>query len=468
MAVESISLSTLNGMIREATREAFPDSIWLVAEIHEMHINRSGHCYLELIEKSAANDQIVAKSRATIWSYKYRMLRSYFESTTGSGFQQGIKVLVKVDVEFHELYGFSLNISDIDPSYTMGDLAMKRQEVIRRLKSAGIMDMNRELFLPEVPQRIAVISSETAAGYGDFMGSLMNNSYGFVFSVSLFPAVVQGEAAEGSIISALEKIFLMDHLYDLVVLIRGGGSQSDLDCFNSYDLAMNIAQFPLPVITGIGHERDETIADMVAHQSLKTPTAVAEFLIDKMLGFSEKLGRLQDRFTENIRWIIQKENTYLQQKGSDLNHLAQHRMVIEKHSVKEFQNRLKSSSRAIIREMINITNEYSSKIKYEWKGLYNHWTRDLRSLEERRRRSVAEGFSSGHETLRNLERSLELLKPEKVLARGYSITYAGGKVVKSVKKVKPGSLLETRLADGRVESTIEKIEPSEDHHKKKR
>jgi len=210
MAAESTTLSALNGIIRETLQREFPETVWVVAEINELNINRTGHCYMELVEKSETDDHIVAKSRATIWSSRFRMLRPYFESTTGARLQPGIKVLLKAGVSFHELYGLSLNITDIDPSYTMGDMEMKKREVIAKLKAAGIMEMNRELELTLVPQRIAVISSETAAGYGDFMDSLLNNSSGFGFSVTLFPAIVQGEAAERSIIGALEQVYSAD------------------------------------------------------------------------------------------------------------------------------------------------------------------------------------------------------------------------------------------------------------------
>lgn len=454
MAVDSITLSALNRQIRDATQQAFPAPVWVVAEILELHINRSGHCYIELIEKSETDNKIIAKSRATVWAFKFRILRPYFESTTGSQLQAGIKVLLRAEVSFHELYGLSLNVTDIDPGYTMGDLARKKKEVLDKLEAAGVMHMNRDIPLAEVPQDIAVISSETAAGFGDFMDSLVNNSYGFGFRVTVFPAIVQGDAAEKSIIRALEQVYTMEAAFDAVVLIRGGGSQADLECFNGYDLAMNIAQFPLPVLTGIGHERDETIADLVANRSLKTPTAVAEFLVDRLVDFSDKLSRLQERFSQSIQWIINQERSSLRQSASDLHHLANHYMTREKHLLSDFRKSTESSVKTILNRERASLSDHLNRMKYLRRSLFEYRRRDLQQLAERKTRVIAEKLATGKEHLKGFERSLELLRPEKVLARGYSITYAGGKVVKSVAHLSNGTTIETRLLDGTIESEI--------------
>jgi len=266
--VNKLTLSELNERIRDALLEAFPGMVWVIAEVSELKENRSGHCYLELVEKEG--NEIVARSRATIWSYTYRMLKPYFETTTGQLFTQGIKILVQASVEYHPAYGLSLNIKDIDPTYTVGDMALQRKEIIDRLQKEGVFDMNRELNLPLVPQKIAVISSATAAGYQDFMNQLESNEYGFVFYTRLFEAFMQGAEAVPSIIRALERIFQYEDFFDAVVIIRGGGATADLSSFDNYELAINITQFPLPVITGIGHEKDDTIIDLVAHTRLKT------------------------------------------------------------------------------------------------------------------------------------------------------------------------------------------------------
>jgi exodeoxyribonuclease VII large subunit len=270
-----MKLSELNGMVRQVLTEAFPTKLWVVAEISELKTQRSGHCYLVLIEKDTFTDKVVAQARATIWSYIYRILKPYFETTTGQVLIEGLKVLVQVTVEFHELYGYSLNIQDIDPTYTLGDLARRKTDIINKLTREGVIDMNKGLDFPLVPQRIAVISSETAAGYQDFTNHLNTNQGGYVFYTKLFSALMQGPQTEVSVIRALERIYEYEDLFDVVVIIRGGGSQFDLSCFDNYNIAFHVAQFPLPVITGIGHEKDNSVVDLVAHTRLKTPTAVA-------------------------------------------------------------------------------------------------------------------------------------------------------------------------------------------------
>jgi len=276
-----ISLSDLNIKIKEKIENNFFETFRITAEISELRENK-GNAYLELSEKSET-DIILAKARATIWARTYGMLKSYFESSTGHKLEAGLKVLIVVQVVFHEVYGFSLNVIDIDPTYTIGEIERKRLFIIKRLEEEGVMDMNKELDFPSVPQRIAVISSETAAGFGDFQNQLQISPFKFV--IKLFSAAMQGEETENSVVEALENIFEEEENFDLAVIIRGGGSKSDLAWFDSYKIAVNIAQFPLPVLTGIGHERDRSISDLTAHIALNTPTAVAEFWSKKILNF---------------------------------------------------------------------------------------------------------------------------------------------------------------------------------------
>ena len=291
------SLSELSRKIKSSLNDSFPEKVWLRGEISDIRQHSNGHVYIELIEKAKNSDKITARIKATIWSFTYRMLRPYFEGTTGYALSTGIKIMVLASVEYHPQYSISLNITDIDPSYTLGDLAQKKDEILQRLVQEGVIDMNKELEIPIVPQRIAVISSESAAGYEDFLNSLENNIYNFHFNITLFPALMQGDKAVESIINMLENIYENEEKYDLVVIIRGGGAKIDLECFNDYELAYHITQFPLPVLTGIGHERDETITDIAAHTKLKTPTAVAEFLIDSLLVFLSELNEFRDRIT---------------------------------------------------------------------------------------------------------------------------------------------------------------------------
>lgn len=275
-----ITLRELQRMVRLTLDERFALPVWVSAEVSDLKVNYSGHCYLELIEKGGDNGVPTAQARAVIWRSNYPRIAGYFEAQTGEKLAPGIRILAKVHVTYHELYGFSLQITDIDPAFTLGDMERQRQQTIARLRQEGVWDMNRETTLPHVVQRIAVVSSANAAGYQDFCKELENSPYRF--TVKLFDAFMQGEAAEASIVDALCRAADRSERFDAVVLIRGGGSRSDLNCFDAYRLCAHIAQLPLPVITGIGHDKDTSIADLVAHTALKTPTAAAGWLVERM------------------------------------------------------------------------------------------------------------------------------------------------------------------------------------------
>ena len=408
--MESYSLLELNQCIKQRLKDAMPEFYWVVAEINELHVNSAGHCFMELVEKGAQSGQITAKARANIWAYHFRMLSPYFETMTGQRLAAGLKVMLQASVEFHELYGISLQITDINPAFTVGDLAMQRQAVIQQLVDDGVFDMNRELELPELPQRIAVISSETAAGYGDFVDQLHHNAHGYAFHHTLFRAVVQGNEAEASIIRALEQVFEREDEFDVVVLIRGGGSQSDLNCFNSYQLAACIAQFPLPVMTGIGHDRDETVADLVACVALKTPTAVAEFLINKAISLDRLLQELAQQLADAAEYAIRKPADRLQ-------HLSQ--------------------------RLLNIIHSYA-RVQ----------DRKIHVLQVRLANVASAALSRHQNKIDRLESKLQLLDPVNLLRRGYSITLANGKVVRSAQMAKKGQQIETILYDGKLESVV--------------
>ena len=275
-----ITLSQLQRLVKETLHERFALPVWVSAEISEIKVNYSGHCYLELVEKGGDNGVPLAQSRAVIWRTAYPRIAGYFEAETGQRLAAGIKILAKVAVNYHELYGFSLQITDIDPTYTLGDMERQRQMTIAQLQKEGVWDMNREAPMPVVVQRVAVVSSANAAGYQDFRKELAKSPYRF--EVTLFDAFMQGAAAEESIVTALCAVAERMDEFDAVVLIRGGGSASDLNCFNAYRLCAHVAQFPLPILTGIGHDKDTSVADMVAHTALKTPTAVAGWLVERM------------------------------------------------------------------------------------------------------------------------------------------------------------------------------------------
>lgn len=283
---QTLSLSELQRLVRHALDERFPLPVWVSAEIAEIKVNYSGHCYMELVEKGGANGVPTAQARAVVWRSAFPALAARFEAETGQRLAAGIRILVRAAVTYHELYGFSLRIDDIDPAYTLGDMERQRQETIRRLQADGVWDMNRETFMPPVVQRVAVVSSAQAAGYRDFRKEIEKSPYRI--GHTLFDAFMQGAAAEESIIGALCAVADAADAYDAVVIIRGGGSASDLNCFNAYRLCSYVAQFPLPVITGIGHDQDTSVADMVAYQALKTPTAVAGWFIDRLAALERR------------------------------------------------------------------------------------------------------------------------------------------------------------------------------------
>ena len=290
---EPQTLYSLNKMVRGAVNRALPSRYWVTGELSEVREASNGHCYIELVQRDEATNELVAKARGTVWSRVYSLLRPYFLEQTGQPFAAGLKVLLQVTVSFHELYGYNLDVCDIEPAFTIGDMVRQKQLVIKRLTEEGVIDLNKELDFPLLPQRVAVISSSSAAGYGDFCDQLAGNRYGFVFYPRLFPAPMQGSGVERGIIAALDEISRNLDCWDVVVIIRGGGATSELSCFDTYDLACNCAQFPLPIITGIGHQRDESVLDMVAHTRAKTPTAAAELLIHAMLSQANVLCEFQ-------------------------------------------------------------------------------------------------------------------------------------------------------------------------------
>lgn len=430
---EALSLLELNQKIRETLEIGLPDHYWVRAEMSDVRVNAtSGHCYLEFVEKNPNNGQLLAKVRGTIWARVFRMLKPYFESETQQLFTSGIKVMVKVAVEFHELYGLSLTVLDIDPTYTLGDMARKRMEIIKQLKEDGVFEMNKELPLPTLPQRIAIITSPTAAGYEDFLNQLKHNKAGYIFYTKLFPALMQGSKTEESIIQALDQVYQHRDFFDAVVIIRGGGATSDLNSFDSYPLAANCAQFPLPIITGIGHERDDTIVDLVAHTRLKTPTAVAEFLIACLDEQDQEIEELRTRMM--IRTIGQ-----LEEASDTLRKLNQQIPTIVKLNLEQAKSRLKSMTGAIPLTISRLlTNEHALLGKIQ-----------LRLHDK----TIATLMNERH-GLQAMEQFLRMASPEYILKRGYSLTLKEGKIIKSVSDINIGDTLTTKFMDGEITNLV--------------
>ena len=341
-----ITLFELNRLVREAIEIEMPDEYWVEAEVAECREAR-GHCYLELIEKDEQTATPIAKASAKCWASKWAVVKPYFERTTGQRLVAGMKVLLKVYPQFHEAFGFFWIVTDIDPTYTLGDMARQRQEIIRQLKAEGVFDLQKELTLPLFCQRIAVISSETAAGYGDFCHQLSNNPYGFQFQTWLFPAVMQGEEIERSIINALTRIYEVKS-FDCVVIIRGGGATSDLSGFDTLALAEHVANFPIPIITGIGHERDECILDMVSHIRVKTPTAAAALLIEHLKGVLDAIEGAQERITRAAQQQLAAVGYQLTALEQRIPLLIERRLLAERHRLELMAEKLKGLDPAIM------------------------------------------------------------------------------------------------------------------------
>lgn len=428
-----LSLLELNSLVRETIQLTFPETYWVRAETSDVRVNASsGHCYLEFIEKDAVSGQLIARARASVWNKTFRMLKPYFESETGQLFTSGLKVLVKVSVDFHELYGFGLTVHDIDPSYTLGDMVRRRMEIIRQLKEEGVYTLNKELSFPSLPRRIAVITSPTAAGYEDFLKQLMQNKRGYIFYPKLFAAIMQGEKTEESIIAALDRIYPHLECFDAVVIIRGGGAASDLNSFDSYLLAANCAQFPLPIITGIGHERDDTVIDLVAHTRAKTPTAVAEFLISCMEKEEDDILLLQQQCIVSTQETIQRQKTLFQQLAVRFPTLSS--QLLERH-----------------RSFLQITG---NKLPGLARNALDKQSSELQTNVSRLITACGLFVAKKQNEIQLGDQFIRMASPDYILKRGYTLTLKNGKIVKKSTAVSAGDTVEIRFSDGKAHGQI--------------
>jgi exodeoxyribonuclease VII large subunit len=422
-----LSLHELTQRIAAVVNSSFEEPVWIVAELSDVRVAANGHCYMTLIEKEPRRGTTLASVRGMIWANRWWLLRDSFEQQTGQSFASGLKVMIQVQVSMHELYGLSLNILDIDPTYTLGELARRRLEILKQLKEEGVIDMNRELPFPILPRRIAIISAEGAAGYGDFLKQLSQNTFGLIFYCHLFPATMQGQQTESSVIAALERIFEVQDYFDVVVIIRGGGATVDLASFDSYQLAFNVANFPIPVITGIGHDRDETVLDHVAHTSVKTPTAAAALLIDKM---SEQLQNVLD----------------LQEEIMD--HLEQ-RMNDERQRLQRFGNAIRNTH-VTLTQQIGRLEMMGQKIQgFAHQRILRENNR-LEMMSQTIRLHIGQHMQRDKDKLSFFEKTIQMAQPDNILKRGFSITRLDGHAVKSASSVPQGSMLKIQTADGEL------------------
>ena len=436
-----LSLFELNSLVRDVLETTLDNDYWVEAELSEVREVR-GHCYMELVQKELFGNTPVARASAKCWQRTWMQLQPRFEQATGQTFHAGLKVLLRVHVNFHEAYGFSWIVNDIDPTYTMGEMARRRQEIVRQLKEEGVFDLQRELELPMFCQRIAVISSPNAAGYGDFCNQLADNDFGLQFYVKLFPSTMQGEGVEQSIIEALNCIYESHSgteggRFDCVVIIRGGGATADLSGFDTLALAENVANFPIPIITGIGHERDESVLDMVAHTRVKTPTAAAAFLIDHLAAVLTRVNDCQETITSYVSRRMQLEQLRLQRMAERIPVLFS--LVKSRQTARLDQ--LFTRMTALSSQKLSTLNHQLSTLNAQLSPLV-----ERKLLRERHRLDL-------------LTQRAKSLDPDLLLRRGYSITLKEGHVVRLASDLQPGDLLETRLSNGTVTSEVKEPHP---------
>ena len=422
---DPLSLHELTRRIADVVNTSFAEPLWVVAELSDVRVAANGHCYMTLIEKEPHRGTTLASVRGMIWSNRWWLLRDSFEEQTGQPFATGLKVMILVQVTMHEQYGLRLNILDIDPTYTLGEMARRRMEILRQLKEDGIIDMNRELPFPTLPQRIAIISAEGAAGYGDFVKQLSNNAYDLKFYTHLFPATMQGQQTEPSVIAALNRINEVEDLFDVVVIIRGGGATVELASFDSYLLASYVAQFPLPVIVGIGHDRDETVLDHVAHTSVKTPTAAAALLIDTLYLQMQKILDLQEEIKDQLQQRMDFERQRLQRMGNAVR-----------------------NTHVMLTQQISRLDIISQKIQSAAQQLLSNGNNTLDTYRQAIQMLSRQRIQREKDRLEFIDRTIQLSQPDNILKRGFSITRLDGHAIKSASSVPPSSTLTIQTADG--------------------
>lgn len=458
MEQSAITLSQLNAQIRETIEARFDEELWIIAEVSELNVNSKGHCYVDFIERDELTKKIAARQRATIWAFQYRLISGYFETTTGQQLAQGMKVLVKVRVNFHVLYGFSLNVVDIDPAYTLGEQAKHREEIIRRLEEEGVFEMNRGLDISLVPKNVAIISSDTAAGFGDFVNHLEFNEYGYVIHWELFKASMQGVQTSETVVEALVEVFNREHEFDAILIIRGGGAKSELSAFDDYDIAFMISQSPLPVLTGIGHERDESIADMVAWQAFKTPTAVADFIINRIADFESILDDLAQTVASRTSHLLDNEKASLNELFLKLQNNSQLLINDAGYQLQRNASRMQQHSTMFVNKKYS---HLSDLIFLAKQAVGKRFMQDQMGLESNASKvdyAVRKLFTDKHHQLAILSEKALQNDPQRLLKSGYGYVSKQGKRIISINELRKDDAIKIAFTDGIADAIIEDID----------
>ena len=453
--MQTLLLSQLNRRIADTLADTFRTPIWIVAEVASIRRNATGYTYLELVEKRA--DTVLAKTNAKFWTPTTAIL-TIFERATGITLCPGMKILFRAQVVFHTAYGLSLILLEIDPSYSLGDMARQRREVLDRLNAEGLIDKNKKLPFAAAPQRVAVISSDQAAGLQDFLYRIANNPHTFTFSLQLFPAIVQGAGAAASIQSAMMRIAAQSHQFDCIALIRGGGGAIDLSCFDSYVLARSIANCPLPVICGVGHQKDRSVCDEVSAQSVGTPTAAAEFLITKLKTFEDELDSLAHEVDACVRKIFQRHDNFVEKIANNFTIAARKRISKEQLLLNGVAQRTFTAARSTL-ELSNITlTETVAALKIRPTTLLEREVSSLAGAERELFLHVRQALAQADQELSQVEKDVRRMDPAEILRRGFSITRVAGRAIRNPKGVTVGARIETVVFGGRMESIVERSE----------
>lgn len=430
-ARKHLTLFELNSLVHDVIETTLTNSYWVEAELSDAHEVR-GHFYMELVQKDPSSATPLARAKANCWRTTWNRLRPRFEKATGQTLHAGMTVLLQVTANFHEAYGFSWNVQDIDPTYTLGDMARKRMEIISRLKEEGVFDLQKQLAIPMFAQRLAVISSGTAAGYGDFTNQLADNDHGFCFHAELFPAIMQGQQVEQSVIAALNAINERADEFDVVVIIRGGGATADMSGFDTLALAENVANFPLPIITGIGHERDESILDMVSNTRVNTPTAAATLLVERLTSVWNHIGDLEQSIATSVSRRMDTERARLSSLAVRIPTL----FSLVKTRQEARLDRMAARMQSLISERLARASQH-----------INILASNIMPISERH-------LTQERSRLEQLSLRLKALDPALLLKRGYSITLFNGRAIRDATQLKPGDEITTRLQHGSVKSQV--------------
>lgn len=431
------SLSNLTQSIQNVINSHCNKVVWIKAEIVKLnYYPKSGHCYPTLVEKK--DGKVIAEIRGNIWGAHFLMINNKFKTVLKEELKDDITVVIQGSVNFHPLHGLALNITDIDPEYTLGELAREKAETIEKLKARNIFTANKQTFLPVLPKTIAIISVKTSKGYGDFMNVIENNPKGYKFHFLLFPAILQGDRAVTTILQQLERIEQHADIFDAVAIIRGGGGEIGLSCFDSYTLAEKIAGFPIPVLTGIGHSTNETVSELVSYESFITPTKIAEFLLQKFNDFALPLQEGEQVLLTETDWLFKSEKTNLKETARLFSSLTSNSMDNSKAEINSLIFQLQNFGKQLL---INQKIELQQARK----------TLMLRAKQPLREATI---------DLRFFEEKIRMLSPKNILKRGFSITRHKGKIIKSTEALEREDLLETQLFSGSLTSRVEIIKKS--------